>query len=109
MRNQKIIIIALLIFISVKNFAQENGINKQFPFHSINNIGLLEGQSGAAFQAQTINGFQKRSWFAGIGVGLDYYRYRTIPLFVDVRKEFGNANNKNFCVCRWRSKFWMDN
>ena len=76
--------------------AQQNNANHLFQFHSINNVGLLEGQAGSAFQLQTINGVQHQSWFAGIGVGLDYYRYRTIPLFIDVRKEFGEKKNKFF-------------
>ena len=65
-------------------------------FHSINNVGLLEGQTGSAFQLQTINGMQYRSWFMGIGLGLDFYRFRTIPLFIDFRKEFGSSVNKFF-------------
>src|ERR1700712_5956221 len=65
-------------------------------FHSINNIGLLEGQTGSSFQIQTVNGAQYKSWFAGIGLGLDYYRYRTVPLFLDLRKEFGKSSNRLF-------------
>jgi hypothetical protein len=65
-------------------------------FHSVNNIGLLEGQTGSSFQLQTINGAQFKSWFAGVGLGLDFYRYRTIPLFLDLRKEFGKSSNKLF-------------
>jgi len=37
-----------------------------------------------------------KSWFAGVGVGLDYYRIRTIPLFIDLRKSFGKSRNKFF-------------
>ena len=57
---------------------------------------MLEGQTGSAFQIQSVNGMQYKSWFAGIGVGLDFYRYRTIPLFIDFRKEFGSSINKFF-------------
>jgi hypothetical protein len=78
-------------------FAQESpAINKAWKFHSINQVGLLEGQAGSAFQLQTINGFQHRSWFGGVGLGLDHYRFRGIPLFLDVRKEFGQLANRFF-------------
>ena len=77
-------------------FAQQERISRPLRFQSINNIGLLEGQAGSAFQLQTVNGAQYKSWFAGVGIGLDYYRYRTIPLFLDVRKEFGKRSNKLF-------------
>ena len=77
-------------------FAQQKIISRPFRFHSINNVVLLEGQAGSALQLPTINGAQYKSWFAGVGIGLDYYRYRTIPLFLDVRKEFGKRSNKLF-------------
>jgi|HubBroStandDraft_3_1064219.scaffolds.fasta_scaffold43553_4 hypothetical protein len=76
--------------------AQQKSLGGQYQFHSINNLGLLEGQTGSAFQLQTINGAQYKSWFAGVGLGLDFYRLRTIPLFVDFRKEFGKNANKLF-------------
>jgi hypothetical protein len=65
-------------------------------FQSVLNVGLLEGETGSAFQLQTINGLQYKSWFTGIGLGLDYYRFRTIPLFLDVRKEFGKNSSRVF-------------
>jgi hypothetical protein len=76
--------------------AQQNKPAGQWSFHSLNNVGLLEGQTGSSFQIQTINGAQYKSWFGGIGLGLDFYRYRTIPLFFDIRKEFGRSSNKLF-------------
>lgn len=85
-----------LVVVGGHIFAQQKNSTRLFQFHSINNVGLLKGQAGSAFQLQTINGAQYQSWFVGAGIGLDYYRYRTIPLFVDVRKEFGKANDKIF-------------
>lgn len=65
-----------------------SGSAHRWQFHSVNQVGLLYGENGSAFQMQTINGVQYRSWFAGVGVGIDEYRFRSIPLFVDIRKEF---------------------
>jgi hypothetical protein len=76
--------------------AQTKTPSAQWQFHSINNVGLLEGETGSAFQLQTINGAQYKSWFTGIGLGLDFYRIRSIPLFADIRKDFGKGNNKLF-------------
>src|SRR5215467_547922 len=67
-----------------------------FQFRSINQVGLLEGTDGGAFQIQTINGVQFRTWFLGIGVGIDNYRLRSVPLFVDLRKEFKVGTNYFF-------------
>lgn len=77
-------------------FAQQQKEERKISFHSINQVGLLNGQTGSAFQIQTIDGLQYKSWFAGIGAGLDYYRFRGIPLFADIRKTFGHSKNKLF-------------
>jgi hypothetical protein len=86
----------LLTILSGIASAQQNNSSGPWQFHSINNVGLLEGETGSALQLQTINGVNYKSWFAGAGLGLDFYRLRTIPLFADFRKEFGKNNNKIF-------------
>ena len=55
-------------------------------FSSQNYIGITEGESGTALQFQTINGLKYKTWFAGIGTGLDYYYRRTVPVFFSVSK-----------------------
>jgi hypothetical protein len=56
-------------------------------FQSVLQGGLLEGAVGPSWNLQTINGVYYKTWFAGIGAGLDYYSMRTVPLFMDFRKE----------------------
>jgi hypothetical protein len=93
----KILVILNLLFLFVgSSSAQQKIASTHRSFQSIANVGLLEGETGSAFQLQTINGARYKSWFAGIGLGLDYYRYRTIPFFIDIRKEFGNRADKLF-------------
>ena len=97
MRKMKTVLtFALLVMMTGFGFAQQKNQPGSWRFQSINSVGLLEGQAGSAFQLQTVNGARYFSWFAGIGVGLDNYRLRTIPIFLDVRKEFGNSSNKFF-------------
>ena len=93
---KSILLFIFAVCLSVMVSAQQKTATGGWQFHSINNIGLLEGQTGSAFQLQSINGMQYRSWYAGVGLGLDFYRYRTIPLFLDIRKEFGSGINKLF-------------
>jgi hypothetical protein len=96
-QKMRLSILLFLLTIMFKiSSAQQKSLAGSWQFHSINNLGLLEGQTGSSFQIQSVNGAQYKSWFAGIGLGLDYYRYRTIPLFVDFRKEFGRSSNKLF-------------
>jgi hypothetical protein len=101
-----LIFICIILCTAAGLSAQQKTLPDRWQFHSVNNVGLLEGQTGSSFQLQTINGAQYRSWFAGIGLGLDFYRYRTIPLFLDIRRQFGRSTNKlivyaemgiNFC------------
>jgi len=65
-------------------------------FQSILQGGLLEGMGGSSWNLQTINGAYYKSWFAGIGIGLDYYSMRTIPLFIDARKELFRKKSTPF-------------
>jgi len=82
-------LLPLLIFFSAS--AQK----EKLKFHSINSIGLSDGQSGGYFLFQTVNGLSCRKWFSGIGFGADYYPYKSYPLFLDTRKYFGK-NSKGF-------------
>jgi hypothetical protein len=97
MFRRKILVCLILLTVKLHTaFAQQKTLSNPWSFQSILNFGLLEGETGSSFQLQAINGAQYKSWFAGIGLGLDYYRLRTIPLFLDIRKEFGKNRDKLF-------------
>ncbi len=86
----------LLVFSFAWSFISAQNKNTGYRFHSINNVGLLNGSNSVDASLQTINGFKKGSLFAGVGVGFDYYLYRTVPVFIDLRYEFGKNKNKFF-------------
>src|SRR5438045_270274 len=54
---------------------------------SINQLGMLRGETSSYFQFQTINGIHYKTWFAGLGAGMDFYRIKSIPVFIDLRKD----------------------
>jgi hypothetical protein len=85
--RKKMILLSLVIcaaqFVAQGQLKQET---RKFRFGSQNYAGLLEGENGTSFQLQTINGIRYKTWFAGIGTGLDYYYVRSIPLFISVNK-----------------------
>jgi hypothetical protein len=90
-------IVLFFLWVSNAAFAQEiRPVHDKWKFHSVSQAGWMAGQSGEAWQLQTINGIQYKTWFAGIGAGLDYYRFRTIPLFTDIRKEWKVFNHTLF-------------
>jgi hypothetical protein len=109
-RYKHIILLVVTFSALVDGFAQQKSIEGPWQFHSIYQAGLLKGQAGAALQLQTINGIQYKSWFAGIGAGIDYYRFRGIPLFFDARKAFGGSKNSFFVYADIGINFnWITN
>lgn len=81
MKTKHILLIIVLCWISSSLLAQD-----KWKFASQQYAGITEGESGTGFQLQTINGVRYKTWFAGIGTGLDYYFLRSIPLFLSVNK-----------------------
>lgn len=77
----------LLICFCIQVEAQKT---KQTQSYLMPQIGLLDGNQSTSFQFQVVGGFQKNNWQLGIGSGLDYYKIRTVPLFLDARHFFGN-------------------
>ncbi|HMH24845.1 MAG TPA: hypothetical protein VK563_23885 [Puia sp.] len=65
-------------------------------FRSTEYAGILTGEKNTYPQFQTINGLYKRSWFLGVGTGQDYYRYRSVPLFLSVTKDLMGGRNGLF-------------
>jgi len=80
-----------------------------FKFHSQNYIGALGGERDAAFQFQSINGFQKQTWFGGIGTGLDYYYNRTVPLFLSFSKYLNTRASTPYVSLDGGTNFTWDN
>src|SRR5690242_4135427 len=96
MKKNALLIIAVLI-IALQGMAQQvKKTSSPVSFRSINLVGMNEGQGQTAFQLQTINGAEYKGWFAGVGVGLDYYNIRSVPLFFDLRKDIQNKKSTPF-------------
>lgn len=72
--------------------------NSGSKFTSVIQLGILEGDAGKTFgQIQSVNGIQQNAWFYGLGVGIDYYgSKRSIPLFVDVKRDLRKGNKTPF-------------
>ncbi len=90
MKNLLIIPLLILFIFEVA------GQNEKIKFNSINQVGLLSGGKGNSWMVQTINGIKKDKWFAGAGTGMDFYNERTIPLFLDLRRDVTNRKNTPF-------------
>jgi len=103
----KYFFLVLLMPVTLVSFGQKK--NATYKFHSINSISLINGDNATTGGLQSINGFQKGNLFAGVGIGLDYYLYRTVPLFADFRYEFGKTKNKFFAYADGGVNFdWVE-
>jgi hypothetical protein len=89
----KLFLMLAVTIISIGALAQRSA-----KFSSQNYIGLLEGEQGSKFQLQTINGIKYKTWFAGIGTGIDWYYRRSIPAFMSLNKDFLIKGNRNFFI-----------
>ena len=70
--------------------------NKKYSFSGLVQGGFSEGQSGTAGNIQIINGVQYKQWMAGVGVGIDYYNTRSVPVFLHVRRNILNSSKTPF-------------
>ncbi len=106
--TKKIIVVCVFSFMFICAVAQEK--KSLYQFHSINSLALVNGNNSVSAALQSVNGFQKKNWFAGIGAGIDYYLYRTVPVFADVRYSFGKKKNKFFAYADAGANFeWVEN
>jgi hypothetical protein len=84
---QPVVLFCLVLF-TISASAQDavKIMAHKFSFTSYNSAGILLGQSNPQLSLQSVNGVQYGPWFAGVGVGLDYYYMRSVPVFIDLRR-----------------------
>ena len=56
---------------------------------------LRSARLGSYGQVETVNGLYKGPWFLGLGTGLDFYRFRTVPLYLSVTRDVFGAAKKS--------------
>ncbi len=82
MKNKMITL--LLALVCCTGIAAQKKLN----FSSQNYVGITIGEVSTELQVQTINGVKWKQWFGGIGTGIDWYYYRSIPVFASVNRSF---------------------
>ncbi len=86
---RKALVIGVLgIMIAGRGIAQN-----RFKFRSTEWLGLSTGQVGGTGAIQTVNGMAWGPWFAGVGAGVDYYRLRSVPLFLSLTRDIALGKN----------------
>ncbi len=95
----KYILLPVVVFLIVVSSKAQDSIQKikaPVRFQSLLQAGLLSGGTESAFEVQSINGIQWKTFSAGIGIGIDNYVFRTIPLFIDLRADILKKHNTPF-------------
>lgn len=59
-------------------------------------FGSLMGEKGGYLQLQTIQGIRYKTWYAGVGVGVDWYGIKGAPVFLVLRKDIFKTPNSPF-------------
>lgn len=93
-----IVLTGSILITSAQEAKQEQPIKKgcSCSFSSINQTGAMGGSRSVAFLLQSVNGIKYKTWFAGIGLGLDTYYRSGVPLFLDLRKDILDKNSTPF-------------
>jgi hypothetical protein len=85
---------AAILFAAVLSLSAVTGYGqKGIRFRSTETIGLSSGQAGNAMVIQSVNGVSLGPWFLGAGAGIDYYRFRSAPLFVSATRDIALSRN----------------
>jgi hypothetical protein len=93
MMHRKYTLLLLIVCMGAHAIAQDSTVSSKpkkscsCAFSSINQVGITVGEDDPNFLIQSINGLRYRTWFAGVGIGLDAYKRSGIPLFLDIRKQ----------------------
>jgi len=81
-----IFLITGLFLTTVCGLAQAN---KKTSFYLHPQVALLNGDHSVSGQILVSGGIEKKAFSIGIGVAVDYYKIRSVPLFADLRTAFG--------------------
>lgn len=95
---KKLLIPGFILLILAQYSTAQQKLSSPPKFHSLQQVGMINGNGAVSGLIQTINGVELNQWFAGAGVGIDFYRYRSVPLFIDVKRFFGLRNNNALFV-----------
>jgi len=75
---------------------QKDSFREKKIFSSQISTGIVEGEQNTNFHVEILNGIRYKTWFGGIGAGLDYYYYRSIPVYLSGIKYLSPRNHSFF-------------
>jgi hypothetical protein len=88
--------LVILVLAGIGVVSAQDATPSKIKFSSQISAGLLEGGNGSSFQLNLISGIKYKTWFGGIGAGLDYYYLRSVPVYFSVVKYMQPKANSLF-------------
>jgi hypothetical protein len=87
----------LFILATMSSFAQTSQKQETAnPFGVSVFAGMLEGGNSTSFQFQATGGIRLSKWYIGAGSGMDYYFYRSTPVFISVNRYLSKGPHSFF-------------
>lgn len=98
MKLKQLLVANCLMFFAISMSAQQEHArkNKGLTFQSIFQAGALVGSSDGQFVIQSVNGVKYKNFFAGAGVGVDFYFLRTVPVTIELRERVFDWHSSPF-------------
>lgn len=84
---RKLTFALLLCSLALGTHAQQGDSLNRWRFSTTLSAGYVAGQAGPDFSAEAIAGARRKGLFLGAGAGVDYYTFRSVPLFLHVRQD----------------------
>jgi hypothetical protein len=86
----------LLLFFNCVQSQEVKDNKGKVKFQSDFQLGILIGQNGHNFQVQSVNGIRINTFSLGLGAGIDFYESRSIPVFLDIKKDLFDKRETPF-------------
>lgn len=85
--------ILLVVFVFGALTIQAQKKTLKIKYTSTNNFQTFIGSENTGIGLETIHGIKlKQNWSVGVGAAMDIYQMVSVPIFVDIRKSFGNKS-----------------
>lgn len=107
MKLKLFLIATFFVLVALASRAQERA---RVRFTNTTQFGVVNGGAGGELVLQTINGISYKTFSIGGGIGIDYYYRRSVPVFIDLRKNLFNRKQSPFVYADLGTNFaWIKN
>ncbi len=93
--------ISLIVALLLVTYSYSQRTQQPSTLYITPQVGLLNGDHSVSAQVVLSGGMKTRTWSYGIGAGVDYYKIRSAPIFVELKKDLGKKETPLFAYLQW--------